>query len=207
MELWIKAGLLIAAAIGAGKTMYDLAIGKHVRMRDEYKFAKEFFDALQDSPLMHPYLRQKGYQAIAGDELANVKEVETLLQLEDADRALKDFALGRKYLVVDADGPGHARIDFKPRFRRRFSRLWRILASGSLYVGCFALVVSPLVLTEFGLIGKSPALGLLLLTTLAFGPSMWFALQVGIRVRRAEILVRDQRRHVAPIAVTRGGGA
>ena len=83
LDILLKSGTLLLGVIGAGKLLYDLWIIKHSRMRDEYTFAKTFFHEVSTNPTSHPFLREKGYEAIAGDRQLSADTIEYLLSLEN----------------------------------------------------------------------------------------------------------------------------
>ena len=57
---------------------------KQNRLRDEYKFAKEFFSELFDGKGMREFQRAKGYQALAGVRWISAAEGDYLLSLKDS---------------------------------------------------------------------------------------------------------------------------
>ncbi|MFL9898833.1 hypothetical protein PQR71_11815 [Paraburkholderia fungorum] len=93
-------------------------------MRDEYKFAKDYLEDQSKNPKMHPFLRELGCRAIAGDERLTAEEVEYLLSLTNPDRALKDYVMGRPYLAHLPTG-GNLKVNFREKFRKAFPRKWR----------------------------------------------------------------------------------
>ena len=120
LDILLKSGTLLLGVIGAGKLLYDLWIIKHSRMRDEYTFAKTFFHEVSTNPTSHPFLREKGYQAIAGDRQLSADTIEYLLSLENPDRALRDYVLGRPYLE-HLPQSGNLQIEFRKRYKNKWS--------------------------------------------------------------------------------------
>lgn len=67
----------------------ELFWGSRNSLREEYKFAKSFFDDLGKQPNMHPYARQKGLEAITGNPSLPYGVIEYLLTLHDPANVLK----------------------------------------------------------------------------------------------------------------------
>lgn len=197
-DVLFKAGTLIVGAIGTWKLIIEFLRGRHGHLREEYRFAQEFLSDLAANPKMHPFLLQKGYQAIAGDTRLSAAEIEYLLTLQDAPRALKDFILGRPYLNYLATASG-TKIVLKNQFQGRWPRLWRKGVSFALYLGCYFLGVSPIYLAKSG-----QALPMFVLTASVCFPAGYFALRAGVRIARAEVLVGKQHKNGHPIVSVQG---
>lgn len=197
-DLFYKAGMLVVGVIGTWKLVVEFLRGRHGHLREEYRFAQEFLSKVAENPNMHPFLLQKGYQAIAGDTRLSAAEIEYLISLQDAPRALKDFILGRPYLDYLATASG-AKIALKSRFQGRWSRWWRKGAYLVSYVGCYSLGVSPIYLAKTGQV-----LPMFALTASVCFPAAYFALKAGIRIARAEVLVKNQHKNGQPIVSTQG---
>lgn len=90
LDITIKILTLVAGTIGVAKIFYEILIGKRNRMSEEYKFAKVFLEELGANKNLHPFIREKGYQAIAGDNQLGSNEIEYLLSLQQPDLALRD---------------------------------------------------------------------------------------------------------------------
>ena len=188
---------LVGAVIGvitAGKVIYDLAVSRKARLRDDYKFAKEFFDTLEKSPRPHPLVVERGYHAIAGDSSLTVKEAEYLLSLENPNSALRDYVLAREYLEHLPES-GHSEIRFKRKFSTQWSRRWRRGFYLFLYFVCALMALSPM----FFLVDFSANLGagflLVVVFGAAFGIPAFNAVKEYGRLYRGEKLVNEQRRH------------
>ncbi|MFL9914855.1 hypothetical protein PQR75_05535 [Paraburkholderia fungorum] len=117
-------------------------------MRDEYKFAKDYLEDQSKNPKMHPFLRELGCRAIAGDERLTAEEVEYLLSLTNPDRALKDYVMGRPYLAHLPTG-GNLKVNFREKFRKAFPRKWRQFSFLLLYVLFAALASGPFLFSRF----------------------------------------------------------
>ena len=142
---------LIAAVAGIPaiiKIFFELPIVRRNRMREEFKFAKEFLAEVAENKQMHPYLREKGYQTIAGNVHLNADEVAYLLTLYDPyhenankfirypDRALRDYIAGKSLLIYRANG-GNDRIAFKDKYASPRARKWRKIVYKILYFPFF----------------------------------------------------------------------
>jgi len=146
-DLWIKLGTLISgligAAVGLWKVRDELLRSRRGHFRDEYKFAAEFLDAVSRlGSTMHPYLKQKGYQALAGGAHLRIAEIEYLMSFQEPVRALEDYALGKKYLV-HLSTAGSDQLEFGARYqnkRRRTLIKFGYLATRWLSHRCFCPV-------------------------------------------------------------------
>jgi hypothetical protein len=199
-DLIYKVATLIVGAIGTWKLIVEFLRGRHGQLREEYKFAREFLNDIRNTPSMHPFLKQKGYQAIAGDTRLGAAEIEYLLTLQEAPQALRDFVIGRQYLqyLATATGP---QIVFKEKFQSWWSRTWRKAWYLMLYVVCFLLGFSPILLTTFR--GAQPAQALIafFFTSALFFPAGFFALHSGVRITRAEALTKGQCKNAQAIVL------
>jgi hypothetical protein len=95
MEIIFKVATFLFGAVGATKIYYELTNKGKGQLRDEYRFSKEFLQEVADNPAMHPFLKEKGYQALAGDHRLSAAEVEYLLSLQKPDQVNRpDFRGG-----------------------------------------------------------------------------------------------------------------
>ena len=194
VDLIIKLGTLAIGAIGTFRLTYDWLYSRKGRLRDEYKFASEFIRQLKEDPEMHPFLKQKGYQAIAGDPELSGREIEYLLTLKDSAQALRDYVLGKAYLAHFVTAKDE-QIAFLQKYETSWSRLWRKCAYLALYFVFFMGAFAPLHLPAFELAKPSDALLMLVVTAPLFIPPGFLALRAGVRIARAEALVRNQQQH------------
>ena len=199
-DLSVKLATFILGVIGAAKILYEIAIGNRIRMREEYEFARDFFGELHSDREMHPFVKEKGYQAIAGDNRLSADEIEYLVSLERSDRALRDYVLGLPYLEHLPE-VGNLEIAFKKKYRRKWSRWWRIVAYALLYAGSALLAFAPLIFAKF----LFHTISNLLLTfagcLAVFGTYAWVSLKSASRIYRAEKLVLNQHKHTQAILV------
>ncbi len=197
-DVVVKSATLLIGAIGSGKLLYDLSVGKGSRMREEYKFAKDFLDQIKSGPKLHPFLREKGYQAIAGDQELSGDEIEYLLSLKRPDLALRDYVLGRPYLE-HLPNAGDLQINFKKRYRESWSRWWRKIMYSALYLVLFFAAFSPLLLSRMFKTGLTEIFVACVFSITVFGSYAWFALKEATRIVRAEKLVKNQDKHTTII--------
>jgi hypothetical protein len=200
LESTIKIATFFLGLVGATKIIYEIGMARRFRMRDEYKFAKDFFDALDASKPMHPFVREKGFQAIAGDNQLSANEVEYLLSLEKPDRALKDYVLGKKYLN-HLPQMGSLQIAFKTKYQKNWPRKWRKTVFLVSYAVSFFLVFLPILLPKLFSNSATDTFVLFSLTSLVFGPYAWFSLMTAGSIHRAEKLVERQSKHTQSILV------
>ena len=176
----------------------ELIRGRFGQLREEYKFARDFFADLEKNPQMHPFLRQKGYQAIACDNRLASAEIEYLLTLQDSPQALKDYVLGRQYINHLATATG-SQLTFKHKFESTFSRMWRKGGYLALYLGCILIGLAPIMLPALRLMPPHQAILAFAVLGTVFFPLGGFALREAVRIARAEALLRSQHKLVQPI--------
>jgi hypothetical protein len=181
------------------KIFYEIIIGKRTRMREEYKFAKEFFFEIEVNKKFHPFAKEKGYQAIAGDNEISSNEIEYLLSIQKPELALRDYVLGRRYLQ-HLPHKGNREIVFK----KGYQNVWIRRFLKTFYCGLYAILVflafAPLLFSKF--LFKDPAkvsVSAIIMCFLVFGPCAWFALKALTRIVRAEKLVKRQEKHTPTI--------
>lgn len=190
-ETLIKFAPILIGAFAAWKIVVDLLRGRYSHLRDEYRFAREFFNDLSANSAMHPFLRQKGYQALAGDARLTAGEVEYLLALNGSSRALKDYVLGLPYLEHVATA-AESQVKFKKKYISDWSRRWRKYFYFGLYLACYFTSFAPLVLPVFRVAPSGQAFPLFVMTAVVFLPAAFFSLKAGVRISRAESLVKNQ---------------
>lgn len=191
VDLLAKLGALLIGAVSTFKLVSDWLSSRQGRIREEYKFARSFLDDVERNPAMHPFLKAKGYQAIAGDANLATSEIEYLLTLHDSPRALKDYALGKPYLQHFATA-GKVQISYRPKYRGGWARTWRKSWYFALYLLFVLAAFAPLLLPAFKALPPARALTLFAFTLLVFVPPGFLALRSGVRIARAEALVKYQ---------------
>ena len=189
--------ILIGLA-GAAKVVYEMVGAPRGRQREEYRFAMEFLRAIKEDPLMHPFLRETGYQAVAGTRVLSADEVEYLLSLQRPDRAIRNYVLGRLYLEY-LPKAGDLKIDFRAKYKSDWSRRWRKSLYFIGYIACWLLAFAPFVTSAFSGGGVAETLLSFGVSLIIFVPLSLWALVSAVSISRAEKLVRNQSKHTQKI--------
>lgn len=209
IDVAVRFLVFFAALPAAAKGVYELLVGAHVRRREEYRFARELFADMERVPPLHPFLVEKGIQALVNDPSIKVEEAQYLLTLKDSSRALRDFVMGRKYLD-HLPHKGNLQIEFKTLYRGGWSRLWRRSLYLSVAFVCWCFGVGPLVFASelFRVVQAGTLLPVIVGCMVIFLPNGFFALKAWARIFRAEKLVQHQEKHTQKIVleVAQGNG-
>ncbi|WLG83691.1 hypothetical protein PSH97_21700 [Pseudomonas cucumis] len=193
----VKIIMAIGAMIGVAKIIYELSSSSKLKLREEYKFAKEFLADLDEETPLHHLAVERGYYALAGTSSIQVSDIKYLISLSNPDKSLKDYALSRKY--VELNKKLH-KIDFRSKYQRKFSRVWRKSFYVLIYVMASLLAMSPLLLAAPFNLG--PKFMLLALVTIpGCGFFAFDALRSCMKIMRGEALVKGQEKHVPLIIV------
>ncbi|MGK5080842.1 hypothetical protein [Janthinobacterium sp. HLX7-2] len=145
IDQWLKlAHLALTAFFGATTAWLGIRQyldGNKTARREEYKFAKLFFDELKQHPPMHAYARKKGFQAIGRNQDLPPNVIEHLMDLRDPVGALQDYESSRAYLKHTA-GRGKRQLDFASTIfstdrRREFISTLYILGAIFSYIVAF----------------------------------------------------------------------
>lgn len=192
---------MIGAALSiitAAKITYELSLGGKAKLREEYRFAKEFLRDFSQEPKLHPLAIERGLYAIAGTSTIKSKEIEYVISLENSDRCLKDYVLSRKYLEHLGEH-GVTRIEFSKKYKRKWFRsLWLVIHM-LVYVSSAFAAVSPLLFHPLLEMQPKQAFIASLFTVPSFGFLAFESLWSFIKIKRAEVLVGSQRKHSTPI--------
>ncbi|MDB5870664.1 MAG: hypothetical protein JWQ07_106 [Ramlibacter sp.] len=189
-EILARVIAVLAAALATLKGGYELLMHSRGRLRDEYRFAKEFLADLQNAPSMHPFLREKGLQALAGTDGLSAREVEYLLKLPEPAVSLKDYVAAKAFLHHRATATP-SEISFAPAWQAAWKRTFWKTTGLIAYVALFALAMSPLFLPMFAG-GGLGSLKLLFLTVPTFGFLAFLALVQAVRIARADRVLGRQ---------------
>ena len=193
----VKIIMAIGAMIGVAKIIYELSSGSKLKLREEYKFAKEFLADLDEETPAHHLAVERGYYALAGTSSIQVSDIKYLISLSNPDKSLKDYAFSRKY--VELNKKLH-KIDFRLKYQRKFSRVWRKSFYVLIYVLASLLAMSPVLLAAPFNLG--PKFMLLALVTIpGCGFFAFDALRSCMKIMRGEALVKEQEKHVPLIIV------
>lgn len=195
IELTLKLIALLVSAIGTWKVLPDLVRARRATIREEYHFAKEFFADLRSKEPIHPYVREKGFEALADGRPLTAREIEYLLNMPEPARSLREYATGKKYLEHAATA-GDRQILVRKRYRRSWvlqALLWLyLLFFFSAYAGAWSPFFFSSMTQELGLrIGVA-----LPVTLLTFGPFAYFFFRQAFFVANAlAVIRRDNIRH------------
>jgi hypothetical protein len=165
LDTWQKIAQFLLPFLLGVCTIYlgfrQFLLGTKNSYRDEYKFAKCFFDDIKAQPDLHKYARHKGYQAILGNRSFPSEIAEYLLHTSNPVRAVSDYRISRSYLDHSTIA-GKLELRFRSDFRFstiRRRELWLFFyAAISVLLYLFAFL--PLFSLNFKLIPSSVALSL-----------------------------------------------
>lgn len=181
------------AIFGIWKVLYELKTVRKAHLRTEYEFAKKFFMDIETKNI-HPYLLEKGYQAIAGTNTVKSNEIEYILSLEDPVQCLKDFVLS-KQLLEKIDTTGDLKLNFRPKYKRVWSRFWRKTMYLSFYFIFAFIAMSPFLIQSY-LNTSLPNMAIQLMFSIPFGGLYaWAALNAFFKIKRGEHLIQNQNKH------------
>ena len=193
-EYIARACTLVIGGFASAKIYHEIMVGRQSRMRDEYKFAKEFFVDLNSNPGINPFLREKGYQAIAGDKDLTANEISYLLTLQNPALALRDYVFGREYLE-HLSNVENLQIVFKGKYQEPISRNWRKYTYIFFYAVFYSMSVALFFVPKTTFSTFDDFLFLTFICLVVFGPIAWLFLREAERIKRAETLVKRQDKH------------
>lgn len=202
IETTVKLITVIFGIIGAAKIIFDLSSGSKAKLRDEYRFAKEFLKDLAQEPKLHPMAIEKGYYAIAGTTAIKSREIEYILSLENPDKCLKDYTLSRKYLEHLGSNE-NTKVDFADKYKKSWARTWRKGIHLSVYFIAALAAMSPFLLQQLLNAETKQVLVFSAITIPTFGFFAFDSLRSFIKIYRAEALVKNQNKHTKLIVVER----
>ncbi|MCU7251684.1 hypothetical protein [Pseudomonas koreensis] len=195
VQLLTVMGIVAAAT----KVIRELLFMGKSRLTEEYRVARDVLKDMEQNPNQHPLVVERGYFAIAGTSAINPADVAYLISLVDPAKSLKDYVLSRQYVELDAR---RHRIDFRPKYKSSFSRIWRKTWYGTMYVVWWLIAMAPLLLIQP--LSLEPKFALWMGITLPvagfFGVS---SLIDCLKISRSEKLVKSQEQHTPRILVSR----
>lgn len=100
------------------RTIYQIWIFLQNHLHQNYKLAKEIFDDIQNNPSMHPYVLERGYQALAKSKNIKIREAEYLTSLENPNSSLTNYIKARSYLLFYPDK--EKKSNFKKNMNQNF---------------------------------------------------------------------------------------
>lgn len=193
IEILLKSVTAILGIFGVGKIIYEVSTGSKQRLREEYRFAKEFLEDTSKKPCLHPLVVEKGYYAIAGTTSIKSKEVEYLISLKNPYNSLKDYVLSRKYVEIlyILDINANPIIDYRKKYKSDWSRRLRKAFYIITYFICAAIALSPFVFFQ---LSKFQIFDLVIII-LVFGLTAIDQLRSFMKIVRGEQLVKNQKKH------------
>ncbi len=189
-ETIFKTITAIFAIVGVGKTFYEMRTGNRSRLREEYKFAKDFLEELNNNPNLHPFALEKGYQAIAGTTIVSTEEMNYLLSLKNPSKCLKDYLDGKEYLNK-LDAHSDCKFNFKKKYSTFWSRRWRKSLYFIVYFVSFCLAIAPFFLPQ--------SFHLLIITMTVYGFCAFCFLDRAGKISSAERLINNQQKYLSHI--------
>lgn len=175
-------------------------LGNKNSYREEYKFAKIFFDDIIAQPEMHKYAKHKGYQAILGNRSFPSEVIEYLMHTSDPVRAVNDYKISCSYLD-HINTSGKIKLMFRSDFRfstKRLRKFWLIfyaIISALLYIFAFL----PFFFFNFKVISSGLALSLSFLTVpIGLTGTFVFILDL-IQLHKAASLLRRLSEEETPL--------
>ncbi|WP_145927148.1 hypothetical protein [Jeongeupia sp. USM3] len=201
IETISKMVALVVAIAGVGWRMLDFIYSNKSRLREEYKFARDFFEDLTSQRALHPFVIEKGYHAISGTTAIKGEEVAYILTLENSAQFLRDFVLSRKYLDY-LNSAEYSQIVFARKYQNRWSRTWRKGIYFSGYVVFAFSALSPLVLATTLAFQSKQLFGFLAFTLPVFGWLAFDAIRSFARIYRGEKLVASQQKYMKKVVLS-----
>lgn len=190
-EVFIRLFALASAIAGAIKIINDIYGSGRNRLKEDYRFAKEFLSEVDSNPDLHHLTIERGYYALAGTSEMSVSEIKYLISLSNPQNKLIDFVYSKKYIELDK---ARERVVYKIKYRNDFSRLWRKRAHFIIYVVTAFLAFSPLLIVQYFSLNIKYLL-FLLLTVPYFGYFALSSLQSYRKISKGEELVNNQDSH------------
>ncbi|MGF1727065.1 hypothetical protein [Photobacterium nomapromontoriensis] len=198
-ELVIKVISAVVTILGLIKIFSDLSTTKRTTLQNNYKFIKEFLNDINeaesnDKPL-HPFVLEKGYQALAGTDTVSSREVKYILTLQDSSQCLHDFIFAKTLFDrLSTDG------DLKIKFRKKYNKIWirnsyKVLTLVSYVVLAF-ISISPLIFMTYLNLSLSQMATILIVTFPIFGFFAYISLNNFSQFIRAERLYNNQEKYI-----------
>lgn len=193
------ASFLFIGLVGVLKNILDISPIRRNRVRDEYKFGKEFLMDLDENPKMHPYLQEVGFAGIAGNKSVDANVIRYLLTLNKPLQSIAYYVEGEKYLRFKSTGL--IQINFPEKYQSERSR--RLLKCRNFFGYLFfaTLAIVPLIINK--------DINLTVVTAFIFGGNVmlfgcvavWCLLQSD-KLKMAEKFINQQVQHTQTIEVS-----
>ena len=206
-DQWFKLIPIITTIVLGASTLW-LSIRQYLdgnknSRREEYKFAKLFFDDLKENPEMHAFPRKKVFQAIGRDQNLPPSVIEHLMTLRDPVTALSDYEFSRSYLK-NSDELGRRQLDFASKVFFATETRRNTISAAYLFLALvfYLFAFSPWLLLSAGKISTTLALNLLIISLpIGISATVVFLREV-MQLRRAMRLVKAQNHQADDIEST-----
>lgn len=188
IELLAKCLTVAGSVFALYKVIAEFVFSKKTRLREEFKFIKEFIADLKCDT--HPFIIEKGYLAITGDSHLTAKEITFLLSLSSPAQALKKYSVAKKYVEFkDATPTECAKIIFRENYSA-YKRKWiKAMHLGKYIIfATLAFIPIPFAKDIFGTDWQS-GLAIISMALLSFGPLALTSIAEYGRILRSEELV------------------
>lgn len=130
--------------IAVAKFTYDKKSKSKSDLKQDYTFSRSFLLEDLKNYELTPFLKEKGYQAVAGTSAIRADEVEYLLTLEGSGRWLMDYVYCIKYLDKK-ETLKSKKIAFNEKYKKKQARLIRKFIYLLVYAVFAMLAVFPLI--------------------------------------------------------------
>jgi hypothetical protein len=191
IDFFIAFAPVAIGVIGLLPLLKKMIIRSNESLRAEYIFAKEFLTDIENIPKMHPFTKEKGYQALANNQKIHSEEAEFLLTLTNPVNTLRNFILGREYLEL-ANDSGNKYICFSSKYKLTSSRKWHKLKYTFFYFLFVSLASTPIFISIW-IPMNSIQFGIFILVTLSiFCSFAWLSLRKVAYMQNAEALISTQ---------------
>lgn len=192
LEFYLKLIPVTLGVFGAIIAYLNFSTSSRASLREQYKFAKEAMMDFKENPKMHPFMKEKALQAIAGTKTISTEEMEYILTLEDSPTRLNEFSKA-KQLLIRFNNSSSKKIAFKGRYDKRMYRLFLKTFYSLIYFTFAFAAFSPIIFAGF-LKLESGKFGLLFLFTLSiFGFYAFMAANAFAKLNLGESLVANQK--------------
>ncbi|HIF9294128.1 TPA: hypothetical protein ACX6Q7_002033 [Photobacterium damselae] len=186
------------ALIGLPKLYWDLHLSRRTTLQTDYQFAKAFLNEVEEAKLnnkpLHPFVLERGYKALVGNQWITANEVKYLLQFDDAYHVLHDYTRVQR-VFKRFDDKAKVKIRFKAHYRYLPVRYLVIALYLILYLIAGIAAMSPLFKPTLPLNDE------LLFSSLIYsipicGPFAAYFLMNGLRLAIANRLYKKQLQHI-----------
>ncbi|WP_075178395.1 hypothetical protein [Neptunomonas phycophila] len=191
LEFYLKLIPVTLGVFGAIIAYLNFSTSSRASLREQYKFAKEAMKDFKEDPKMHPFIKEKALQAIAGTKTILAEEMEYILSLDNSSMRLNEFSKAKK-LLIRFDKSSSKKFAFKGRYNIKMYRIFLKTFYSVVYFTFAFAAFSPIVFAGFIEL-EAGKFGLLFLFTLSvFGFYAFVAANAFVKLRLGERLVSNQ---------------